>query len=152
MYLDLKEFYWWPNLKADVATYVAMHLTWVKSERSIQALKDMLRACVINFGNGWDRHLPLAEFSYNNSYHAIINVAPFEAPYGRKFRSPICWSEKCLAEGDEVIPLDEIRINDQLHFVEEPVEIMDRTIKKLNQRKIPIVHVRWNARHGPEFT
>ncbi|GJT89966.1 zf-CCHC domain-containing protein [Tanacetum coccineum] len=53
----------------------------------------MLRACVIDFGNGWDRHLPLIEFSYNNSYHTSIKVVPFEVLYGRKFRSPVCWVE-----------------------------------------------------------
>nr|GEX80936.1 putative reverse transcriptase domain-containing protein [Tanacetum cinerariifolium] len=53
----------------------------------------MLRACVIDFGNSWDRHLPLVEFSYNNSYHASIKAAPFEALYGRKCRSTVCWSE-----------------------------------------------------------
>ncbi|GJV78558.1 putative reverse transcriptase domain-containing protein [Tanacetum coccineum] len=64
-----------------------------KSERTIQTLEDMLRACVIDFGNGWVKHLPLVEFSYNNSYHASIKVAPFEALYGRKCRSPVCWAE-----------------------------------------------------------
>ncbi|GKA21826.1 putative reverse transcriptase domain-containing protein [Tanacetum coccineum] len=53
----------------------------------------MLRACVIDFGNGWDRHLPLVEFLYNNSYHTSIKAAPFEALYGRKCRSPVCWAE-----------------------------------------------------------
>ncbi|GJT97223.1 putative reverse transcriptase domain-containing protein [Tanacetum coccineum] len=53
----------------------------------------MLRACVIDFGKGWVNHLPLVEFSYNNSYHASIKVAPFEALYGRKCHSPICWAE-----------------------------------------------------------
>ncbi|GJR03482.1 putative reverse transcriptase domain-containing protein [Tanacetum coccineum] len=53
----------------------------------------MLRACVIDFGNGWEGHLPLIEFSYNNSYHASIKAAPFEALYGRKCRSPVCWAE-----------------------------------------------------------
>ncbi|GJY75233.1 putative reverse transcriptase domain-containing protein [Tanacetum coccineum] len=53
----------------------------------------MLRACVIDFGKGWDKHLPLVEFSYNNSYHASIKAAPFEALYGRKCKSPICWAE-----------------------------------------------------------
>ncbi|GKA97973.1 putative reverse transcriptase domain-containing protein [Tanacetum coccineum] len=53
----------------------------------------MLRACVIDFGNGWDNHLPLVEFSYNNSYHTSIKAAPFEALYGRKYRSPVCWAE-----------------------------------------------------------
>ncbi|GJU79526.1 putative reverse transcriptase domain-containing protein [Tanacetum coccineum] len=64
-----------------------------QSERTIQTLEDMLRACVIDFGKGWDRHLPLVEFSYNNSYHTSIKAAPFEALYGRKCRSPICWAE-----------------------------------------------------------
>ncbi|GKA25250.1 putative reverse transcriptase domain-containing protein [Tanacetum coccineum] len=50
-----------------------------QSERTIQTLEDMLRACVIDFGGSWDTHLPLAEFSYNNSYHSSIRCAPFEA-------------------------------------------------------------------------
>ncbi|GJY48146.1 putative reverse transcriptase domain-containing protein [Tanacetum coccineum] len=58
-----------------------------------KALEDMLRACVIDFGKGWDRHLPLVEFSYNNSYHTSIKGVPFEALYDRKCRSPICWAE-----------------------------------------------------------
>nr|GEZ55400.1 putative reverse transcriptase domain-containing protein [Tanacetum cinerariifolium] len=64
-----------------------------KSERTIQTLEDMLHACVIDFGNGWERHLPLVEFSYNNSYHASIKATPFEALYGQKCRSPVCWDE-----------------------------------------------------------
>ncbi|GKD53591.1 putative reverse transcriptase domain-containing protein [Tanacetum coccineum] len=64
-----------------------------QSEITIQILKDMLRACVIDFGKGWERHLPLVEFSYNNSYHASIKATPFEALYGRKCRSPVCWAE-----------------------------------------------------------
>ncbi|GKD53146.1 putative reverse transcriptase domain-containing protein [Tanacetum coccineum] len=64
-----------------------------QSERTIQTLKDMLRACAIDFGKGWVNHFPLVEFSYNNSYHASIKVAPFEALYGRKCRSPVCWAE-----------------------------------------------------------
>ncbi|GJS05190.1 reverse transcriptase domain-containing protein [Tanacetum coccineum] len=61
-----------------------------QSKRTIQTIKDMLRACVIDFRKGWDKHLPLVEFSYNNSYHASIKEAPFEALYGRKCRSPVC--------------------------------------------------------------
>ncbi|GJU73427.1 putative reverse transcriptase domain-containing protein [Tanacetum coccineum] len=64
-----------------------------QSERTIQTLKDMLRTCVIDFGKEWERHLPLVEFSYNNSYHVSIKAAPFEALYGRKCRSPVCWAE-----------------------------------------------------------
>nr|GEY14272.1 putative reverse transcriptase domain-containing protein [Tanacetum cinerariifolium] len=53
----------------------------------------MLRACVIDFGNGWERHLPLVKFSYNNSYHCSIKAAPFKALYDQKCRSPIYWAE-----------------------------------------------------------
>ncbi|KAD3641214.1 hypothetical protein E3N88_30438 [Mikania micrantha] len=178
-----------------------------QSERTIQTLEDMLRACVIDFGNSWETHLPLVEFSYNNSYHTSIGAAPFEALYGRKCRSPLCWAEvgesqltgpelvhettekiiqirnrmaavrdrqRSYADkrrkplefqvGDRVllkvspwkgvirfgkrgklnphetlaIPLEEIQIDEQLHFVEEQVEIMDREIKKLKLSKIPI--------------
>ncbi|GJT44526.1 putative reverse transcriptase domain-containing protein [Tanacetum coccineum] len=64
-----------------------------QSERTFQTLEDMLRVCVIDFGKCWDRHLPLVEFSYNNSYHTNIKAVPFEVLYGRKCRSPICWAE-----------------------------------------------------------
>ncbi|WMV08229.1 hypothetical protein MTR67_001614 [Solanum verrucosum] len=64
-----------------------------QSERTIQVLEDMLRACVINFGGHWDKFLPLCEFSYNNSYQSSIDMTPFEALYGRGCRSPIGWFE-----------------------------------------------------------
>ncbi|GKE47410.1 putative reverse transcriptase domain-containing protein [Tanacetum coccineum] len=153
------------------------------SERIIQTLEDMLRACVMDFGGSWDTHLPLVEFSYNNSYHKSIKCAPFEALYGRKCRSPVIWAEvgesqligpeiiqettekivqikerlktarsrqksyadkrrkplefkvgdwvllKCLAESDVQVPLKEIKIDENLRFVEEPIEIMERDVK-----------------------
>nr|GEV92759.1 putative reverse transcriptase domain-containing protein [Tanacetum cinerariifolium] len=234
MYQDLKKLYWWPNMKAEIATYslnkalvtrldmsTAYHLeTDGHSERTIQRLKDMLRACVLDFRKGWDRHLPLVEFLYNNSYYTSIKAALFEAIYGRKCRSPICWAEvgdsqltgpeiihettekivqiksliqatrdcqksyadiiakvrtvsyrlelleklsrvhstfhvsnlkKCLADEPFAIPLDEIQVDDKLHFIEEPIEIMDREVKCLKQTRILIVKVRWNSRRGPEF-
>nr|GEZ80737.1 putative reverse transcriptase domain, ribonuclease H-like domain, aspartic peptidase domain protein [Tanacetum cinerariifolium] len=78
--------------RLDMST--AYHLeTDGQSKRTIQTLEDVLCACVINFGNGWERHLPLVEFSYNNSYHASIKASPFEALYGRKCRSSVCWAE-----------------------------------------------------------
>ncbi|GJU06850.1 putative reverse transcriptase domain-containing protein [Tanacetum coccineum] len=294
MYQDMKKLYWWPNMKADIATYVSKCLTCAKvkaehqrpsgllvlvdrltksaifvpmretdpmerlarmylkekalgtnldmsiayhpqtdgqSERTIQTLEDMLRACVIDFGKGWVNHLPLVEFSYNNSYHASIKAAPFEALYGQKCRSPVCWAEikqriqaardrqksyadlkrkpmefqvgdrvmlkvspwkgvvrfgkrgklnpryvgpfkvlekvgavayklelpqelsrvhntfhvsnlkKCYADEPLAVPLDGLHIDDKLYFVEEPVEIMDREVKRLKQSRIPIVKV-----------
>ncbi|GJX36437.1 putative reverse transcriptase domain-containing protein [Tanacetum coccineum] len=64
-----------------------------QSERTIQTLEDMLRACVIDFGNSWVKHFLLVEYSYNNSDHASIKAAPFEALYGRKCHLPVCWAE-----------------------------------------------------------
>ncbi|GKB16737.1 putative reverse transcriptase domain-containing protein [Tanacetum coccineum] len=88
----------WKSLNKALGTQLDMSTAYHpqtdgQSERTIQTLEDMLRACVIDFGKGWDRHLPLVEFSNNNSYHTSIKAAPFEALYGRKCRSPICWAE-----------------------------------------------------------
>nr|GFC84635.1 putative reverse transcriptase domain-containing protein [Tanacetum cinerariifolium] len=88
----------WQSMQDVLGTRLGMstayHLqTDGQSERTIQTLKDMLRACVLDFGGSWDVHLPLVEFLYNNSYHSIVRYAPFEALYGRKCRSPIMWAE-----------------------------------------------------------
>ncbi|GKB49331.1 putative reverse transcriptase domain-containing protein [Tanacetum coccineum] len=206
-------------------------------------LEDMLRACVMDFIKGWDKHLPLIKFSNNNSYHTSIKAAPFEVLYGCKCRSPICWAEvgdaqltgpkiirettekiiqikhrlqasrdrqrsyadkrrvihfdkrgklnpryigpfkilakigtvayrlelpkqlsrvhstfhvsnlkKFLSDEPLSIPLDEIHVDDKLNFIEEPIEIMDREVKRLKQSLIPIVKVHWNSRRGPEYT
>ena len=70
---------------------IAFHLqTDGQSERTIQTLEDMLRACVLDFKGGWAKFLPLAEFAYNNNYQASIGMAPYEALYGRKCRTLIC--------------------------------------------------------------
>ncbi|GJS97706.1 putative reverse transcriptase domain-containing protein [Tanacetum coccineum] len=164
----------------------------------------MLRACVIDFGNGWDRHLPLIEFSYNNSYHTSIKAAPFEALYNRRIqaardcqksyadvrRKPLEFQvcdkvmlkviakvgtiayklelpqqlsrvhstfqvsnlKTYLSDKPLAILLEEIHIDDKLHFVEEQAEIMDREVKRLKQSRILIIKVQWNSRRGPEFT
>nr|GEY50493.1 reverse transcriptase domain-containing protein [Tanacetum cinerariifolium]GEY67291.1 reverse transcriptase domain-containing protein [Tanacetum cinerariifolium] len=88
----------WQSLQNALGTQLDMstayHLeTDGQSERTIETLEDMLRAYAIDFGKGWEKHLTLVEFSYNNSYHASIKAAPFEALYGRKCRSPVCWAE-----------------------------------------------------------
>ncbi|GKA27083.1 putative reverse transcriptase domain-containing protein [Tanacetum coccineum] len=178
----------WRLLQKALGTSLGMSIAYHpqtdgQSERTIQTLEDMLCAGVIDFGKGWVNHFPLVEFSYNNSYHASIKAAPFEALYGRKCCSPVCWAEvmenvrsvtyklklpqelgkvhntfhvsnlkKCNANEPLVVPLDVLHIDDKIHFVEEPVVIMDHDIKRLKQSRIPIVKVRWNSRRGPEFT
>nr|GEU76514.1 putative reverse transcriptase domain, ribonuclease H-like domain, aspartic peptidase domain protein [Tanacetum cinerariifolium] len=94
----------WQSLQNALGTQLDMSTAYHpetdgQSERTIQTLEDMLRACAIYFGKGWEKHLPLEEFLYNNSYHASIKAAPFEALYGRKCRSPVC----CAEVGPEII-------------------------------------------------
>ena len=88
----------WPSLQTALGTRLhfstAFHpQTDGQSERTIQTLEDMLRACVMEFKGSWDTHLALMEFAYNNSYQTSIEMAPFEALYGRKCRTPVCWDE-----------------------------------------------------------
>ena len=260
--------HFWKSLQKALGTQLDLSTAYHpqtdgQTERTIQTLEDMLRTCVIDFGGNWDSHLPLIEFSYNNSYHSSIKMAPFEALYGRKCRSPVCWNEigetqiigpeliqettdkiiqirdnlrvarsrqksyadkrrkpldfqvddlvllkvspwkgvvrfgkkgklapryvgpfkvlekigkvayrldlpqelssvhptfhvsnlkKCLADKNLHIPLHEIHIDETMRFVEKPVEIMDREVKQLKRSRIPIVKVRWESKHGPEFT
>ncbi|GJX12337.1 hypothetical protein Tco_0204095 [Tanacetum coccineum] len=123
-----------------------------------------MRACVIDFAG---------------SYHLSIRCAPFEALYGRKCRSPILWAEigessliglRLVQETTDKavlvtpwkgvvhfgkkanLPLNEIKIDKTLRFVEEPVEIMDCEVKRLKHGRIPLVKVCWNSKRGPEFT
>ncbi|GKD66830.1 putative reverse transcriptase domain-containing protein, partial [Tanacetum coccineum] len=149
-----------------------------QSERTIQTLEDTFRACVMDFGGSWDTHLPLTEFSYNNSYLMSIKCTPFEALkdwrwlgvtrksmlirgvnllnskletecylrylHGKEWYDLLpqelsCFHDtfhvsnlkKCLAEPDVQVPLDEIEIDENLRFVEEPIEIVERDVKKI---------------------
>nr|GEU40919.1 putative reverse transcriptase domain-containing protein [Tanacetum cinerariifolium] len=90
--------HFWQSLNKDLGTQLDMSTAYHpqidgQSERTIQTLEDMLHTCVIDFKKGWDRQLPLVEFSYNNSYYTSIKAAPFEALYGQKCQSPVCWAE-----------------------------------------------------------
>ncbi|GKB63747.1 putative reverse transcriptase domain-containing protein [Tanacetum coccineum] len=107
------------------------------------------------FTSSWNVHLPLAEFSYNNSYHSSIRCAPFEALYGRKC-SYVGNRRKQLEfeVGDKVIlevsSWKEFKVDKTLRFVEEPIEIIDREVKSLKRSRIPIVKVHWNSKRGHE--
>ncbi|GJT57689.1 putative reverse transcriptase domain-containing protein [Tanacetum coccineum] len=324
MYQDLKKLYWWPNIKAEIGTYVSKCLTCAKLPKTVtgqdtiwvivdrltksahffpmreddtleKLTRQYLKEVVSRHGVPvsiifehdqkftsyfwWSLHKALGtrldmstayhpqtdgqKFLYNNNYLTSIKATPFEALYGRKCRSPICWVEvgdsqligpeiihetiekivqiksriqavrdrqksyadvrrkplefqvgdkvmlkvsslkgvirfgkrgnpnpryiepfkivakvgtlayqlelleqlsrvhstfhvsnlkKCMSNETLVMPLDEIQIDDKLHIIEEPVEIMDREVKRLKQSRILIVKVRWNSRRGPEFT
>ncbi|GJS08359.1 putative reverse transcriptase domain-containing protein [Tanacetum coccineum] len=115
-----------------------------QSERTIQTLEDMLRACVIDFGNGWERHLPLVEFSYNNSYHASIKAAPFEALYGRKCRSPVCWAERIQAARDRQKSYADVR-HKPLEF-----QVGDRVMLKVSPWKM-VVHFGKRGKLNPRY-
>ncbi|KAJ9557909.1 hypothetical protein OSB04_012523 [Centaurea solstitialis] len=88
----------WSKFHEDLGTKLQLSTTFhpqtdSQSERTTQTLEDMLRACVLDFGGSWDTYLPLAEFPYNNSYHASIGMPPYEMLYGRRCRTPVCWGE-----------------------------------------------------------
>ncbi|KAD5507398.1 hypothetical protein E3N88_15101 [Mikania micrantha] len=90
--------HFWKNFQEELGTRLLLSTAYHpqtdgQSERTIQTLEDMLRACIIDFGGSWDDYLPLAEFSYNNSYHSSLGMPPFEVLYGRKCRTPVCWGE-----------------------------------------------------------
>ncbi|GJT93079.1 putative reverse transcriptase domain-containing protein [Tanacetum coccineum] len=221
MCYDLRDMYWWPGMKKEIAIYVSKCLTCAKVKAEHQRPSRLLQ------------QLEIPEiFICHWLNHSSIHCAPFEAFYGRKCRSPVLWVEiedsglirpelvqettdkvvmirdrlkaardlrfgkkgklaprfvgpfeilerighvayrlrlpeelssvhdtfhvsnlkKCLADANLHVPLDEIKVDKTLRFVEEPLEIMDREVKTLKRSKIPIVKVRWNSKRGPEFT
>ena len=90
--------HFWKSFQKAMGTRLTMSTTFHpqtdgQSERTIQVLEDMLRTCVLDHKGSWEEHLPLVEFAYNNSYQASIQMAPYEALYGRPCRSPLCWTE-----------------------------------------------------------
>ncbi|KAJ9544943.1 hypothetical protein OSB04_024650 [Centaurea solstitialis] len=108
----------WQSFQREMGTRVnlstAYHLqTDGQSERTIQTLEDILRACVLDFGGSWEDHLPLIELAYNNSYHLSIKAAPYEVLYGRKCKIPLCWNEvgESQLAGPEVVQITSDKIN-----------------------------------------
>ena len=102
--------HFWPSLQNALGTKLKFSTSFHpqtdgQSERTIQTLEDMLRACVMEFKGSWDRYVHLMEFSYNNSYHSSIGMAPYEVLYGRRCRTPLCWNEvgERQLEGPELV-------------------------------------------------
>ncbi|GJT00953.1 putative reverse transcriptase domain-containing protein [Tanacetum coccineum] len=104
-----------------------------QSERTIQTLEDKLRACVMDFGGSWDTHLPLVEFSYNNSYHSSIKCAPFEALYGRKCRSPVIWTE--VGESQLIGPELVQEKTEKIFQIKERLEMARSRQKSYNDKR-----------------
>jgi len=91
-------FRFWQGFQTAMGTEVHLSTTFHpqmdgQSERTMQTLEDMLRACALEYTGNWDHNLPLVKFAYNNSYHSSIDMAPYEALYARRCRTPICWDE-----------------------------------------------------------
>ena len=116
----------------------AFHLqTDGQSERTIQTLEDMLRACALDFRGSWDKHLPLVEFAYNNSFQATIQMAPYEALYGRKCRSPLHWDE--VGEQDILGPDLVQKAVDKIQVVRQRMKAaQDRYKSYADQRRRPL--------------
>ncbi|GKF20206.1 reverse transcriptase domain-containing protein [Tanacetum coccineum] len=122
-----------------------------QSERTIQTLEDMLRACAIDFGKGWVNHLPLVELSYNNSYHTSIKATPFEALYGRKCHSPVCWAKvgQVQLTGPELVQ----ETTEKIIQIKQRMQVAnDSEVKQLKRSRIPIIKVQWSSRRVPKFT
>ena len=105
-----------------------------QSERVIQVLEDMLRSCVINYESSWDRHIPLVEFVYNNSFQSSIGMAPYEALYRRKCRTPLCWTE--LSEKKIIGPNLIQETNEKVKMIRERLKVaMDRQKSYVEMRR-----------------
>ncbi|KAD4982217.1 hypothetical protein E3N88_18888 [Mikania micrantha] len=132
----------WQTLQNALGTQINMSTSYHpqtdgQTERTNQTLEDMLRSCVIDFGGSWDIHLPLVEFSYNNSYHTSIQCAPFEALYGRKCRSPICWSE--IGENQIIGPEFIQETTDKIALIQERIKAArDRQKSYADNRRRPL--------------
>nr|GEV29576.1 reverse transcriptase domain-containing protein [Tanacetum cinerariifolium] len=108
-----------------------------QSERTIQTLEDMLRACAMDFGENWDTHLPLVEFSYNNSYHSCIKCALFEALYGRRCRMPIAWTK--VGEGKLLRPEIFQETTNKIVQIKERLKVVrDRQKSYADKRRKPL--------------
>ncbi|GJZ99377.1 putative reverse transcriptase domain-containing protein [Tanacetum coccineum] len=149
----------WRSLQKALGTSLDMSTAYHpqtdgQSERTIQTLEDMLRACVIDFGNVQETTERIIQIKQRiqtardrQKSYADLKHKPMEFQVGDKVMLKVSpW------KGVVLVPLEGLQVDDKLHFVKEPVEIMDREVKQLRRSRVPIVKVRWNSRRGPEFT
>ncbi|GJX80690.1 putative reverse transcriptase domain-containing protein [Tanacetum coccineum] len=123
MYYDLRDMYWWPRMKRDIATYGKLAPGYVRPFKIFERIGPV----------AYRLRLPEELIGVHDTFH-VSNL------------------KKCLGNANLHVPLKEIKIDKTLRFVEEPVEIMDREVKSLKRSRIPLVKVRWNSKRGPEFT
>ncbi|GJX50038.1 putative reverse transcriptase domain-containing protein [Tanacetum coccineum] len=139
MYYNLRDMYWWPGMKRDIATFVSECLTYAKVKSEHQRPSGLLQQLEIpewKCGD-WDVNLPLAEFSYNNSYHTSIQCAPFEALYGRKCRSPVLWAK--IREGSLIGPELVQEMTDKVVVIKERLQaVRDRQKSYAENRNKPL--------------
>ncbi|XP_061347001.1 uncharacterized protein LOC133292588 [Gastrolobium bilobum] len=107
-----------------------------QTERTIQTLEDMLRACVLEQGNAWDKYLPLVEFSYNNSYHASLGMAPYEACMVLR---------RDIYDDSHIVQPNDIEVKNDLKFVVGPSKVLARDEKRLRNRVIPMIKIQWEG-------
>ncbi|XP_070014868.1 uncharacterized protein [Nicotiana sylvestris] len=151
--------HFWRVVQSELGTHVELSTefhsqTDGQSERTVQILEDMLRACVIDIGGQWDQFLPLAEFAYNNNYQSSIEMAPFEDLYDWRCRSPIEWFEPGEAKlyGTDLVKYALEKLDKSLGYEEEPVTIVDRQDCQLRSKRISAVKVQWRGQPLEEAT
>ncbi|GJS46993.1 putative reverse transcriptase domain-containing protein [Tanacetum coccineum] len=158
----------WRSLQNALGTEVNMITAYHpeidgQSERTIQTLEDMLRACKCRSPICWsevgDSQLTGPELVRETTKkivqikNRLLTARSRQKSYADVRRKPMEFSVGDMVMlKNLIIPLEEIQLDDKLHFIEEPVEIMDLEVKQLKQSRIPIIKVRWNSRRGPEFT
>nr|GEV55957.1 putative reverse transcriptase domain-containing protein [Tanacetum cinerariifolium] len=159
MYQDMKKLYWWPNMKANIATYVRKCLTCAKVKVEHQRLSGLLRIQAAQDRQKSNADLKRKPMEFEVGDRVMLKVSPWKGVvrFGKrgKLNPRYVGPFKVLVKVGIVSYSHAVgrnHVNDRLQFVEKPVEIIKREIKRLKQRWIPLVKVRWNSRRGPEFT
>nr|GEV23610.1 reverse transcriptase domain-containing protein [Tanacetum cinerariifolium] len=163
MYQDMKKLYWWPNMKADIATYVSKCLKCARVKAEHQRPSGLLRIQATQDRQKSYADLKWKPMEFEVEDRVVLKVLAKVRTVAYRLELPqelsrvhhtfhVSNLKKCYADEPLVMPLEGIHVDDRLQFVEEPIEIMEREIKRLKRSQIPLVKVRRNSRRGPEFT